>query len=112
MFRCWISLALLVVALPTWAEDAGANTGVRDPTTPLGHSNAPASDGQMRALELHSVLISQQRKLAIINGNSVREGQQIPGAVGVKVQRILPQKVLVQQGDKTWAINLSPSVRH
>jgi MSHA biogenesis protein MshK len=101
-----------VFSFPSWAEDAGANTGVRDPTTPLDYSNVPASNAQALKLELHSVLISHQRKLAIINGNSVREGQQIPGAAGVKVQRILPQKVLVQQGDKIWAISLSPSVRH
>lgn len=105
----WYACLLLVVTSSYVVAQANSDE-FRDPTTPLGFSGPASGDGKRQELVLDSVLYSAQRKLAIINGNSVREGQQIPASGGVKVQRILPQKVLLQQGDKTWSISLSPTV--
>jgi MSHA biogenesis protein MshK len=55
-------------------------------------------------------LISPRRKLAIINGSTLREGQVVPGSADVRVQRILAQAVVLQQADKTWVLRLSPSI--
>lgn len=88
---------------------ASASDAVRDPTKPLGYAAAPgvaASTGYT----LSSVLISPQRKHAVINGVTLREGQVIPGSDSVIVKRISPQTVVLQQHTKTWALRLSPSV--
>lgn len=83
---------------------------VRDPTTPLGHVAANASASGAQQFVLNSILISLQRKLAIINGSTLREGQTVPGAGNVKVQRISAQAVVLQQADQTWVLRLSPSI--
>lgn len=83
---------------------------VRDPTTPLGHVTATASASGAPQFALNSILISPQRKLAIINGSTLREGQTLPGTGNVKVQRISAQAVVLQQADQTWVLRLSPSI--
>ncbi len=117
MYKFCVSLVLICCggfffSAGTFAQESSATDKVRDPTTPLGHSVTFTTGEQSLALELNSVLISQQRRLAIINGNSLREGQPVPGTNGIIIQRILPQKVLLRQGDKVWAISLSPDIRH
>lgn len=82
---------------------------VRDPTQPLGYTAARGVVANTN-YTLNSVLISAQRKHAVINGMTLREGQTIPGSGGVLVNRISPQTVVLQQGTKTWALRLSPSV--
>ena len=108
MFKWTLCLLLLSNALHSFAQSTDAE--VRDPTTPLGLIANPTPTNSEHHYELDSVLISAQRKLVVINGNSLREGQVIPGSGGVKVQRISPQKVVLQQGPKSWALNLSPTV--
>ncbi|WP_049629547.1 hypothetical protein [Cellvibrio sp. pealriver] len=82
---------------------------VRDPTAPLGHvASANAASGENWVLD--AVLVSPGRKLAVINGNTVREGQTIPGSNGTKVQRILAQTVVLQQDSQTRVLTLSPGV--
>jgi MSHA biogenesis protein MshK len=92
---------------------AGANeskpTDVRDPTAPLGYvATGTAVSGAQ--LALNSILISPRRKLAIINGSTLREGEVVPGSADVKVQKILAQAVILQQADQTWVLRLSPNI--
>lgn len=87
-----------------------ASSEVRDPTRPLGARTTVGETTGEQRLVLNSVLISAQRKVAIINGVALREGQWVPGANGVKVLRISPQAVVVQQASKTWSLRLAPSV--
>ncbi len=100
---------LAITSICAFAE-SDENNGVRDPTIPLGYSSGYVGSRNASELVLDSVLISPNRKLAIINGEILREGQALAGASGIKVQRILPQTVVLQQGEKTWVLNLSPSV--
>jgi MSHA biogenesis protein MshK len=95
----------------TPAADTAASTSnpVRDPTKPLGYAVAPGI-ATTTNYTLSSVLISAQRKHAVINGATLREGQVVPGSDGVIVKRISPQTVVLQQHTKTWALRLSPSV--
>lgn len=81
---------------------------VRDPTAPLGQVSSNMAQGKQWILD--AVLVGQGRKLAVINGNTLREGQLIPGSNGIKVRRISAQTVVLQQGSQTWALRLSPSV--
>ena len=83
---------------------------VRDPTMPLGHIVTGTTGQITQQFALNSILISAQRKLAIINGSSVREGQTIPGSANVIVKRISAQAVVLQQAEKTWLLRLSPSI--
>lgn len=100
----------MCVSIKPWAETQGDNQ-LRDPTTPLGYAAGPLMETHhQKNLTLDSVLIGPRRKLVIINGESLREGQQIPGSEGIKVRRILPQKVILQQGENIWSITLSPDV--
>lgn len=109
MCKWMLCVALLTIGSMGHAQ---SDDPVRDPTTPLGRTETFIATGDSHNYQLDSVLISAQRKLAIINGNSVREGQQIPGSGGIKVLRILPQKVVLHQGTKTWTLELSPAVVH
>lgn len=101
---CMLLLSANVLANETNGLD------VRDPTTPLGHIATSATTNGVQQFYLNSILISPQRKLAIINGNTLREGQTVPGSGNVKVQRISAQAVVLQQADQTWVLRLSPSI--
>lgn len=83
----------------------------RDPTRPLGYQSVSGKGGKAKAaaLRLSSVLISAQRKLAIINGQSLREGQSIPGSNAMLVS-IHTQGVWVEESGRRWELRLAPSV--
>lgn len=103
------SFFILLFSVRVLANDV-STLDVRDPTTPLGHIAASATNNSVQQFALNSILISPQRKLAIINGNTLREGQMIPGSANVKVQRISAQAVVLQQAEQTWVLRLSPSI--
>jgi MSHA biogenesis protein MshK len=106
-----IIASCLCAALFSSQVVAEPNTSdVRDPTMPLGHITASASGKAVQQFTLNSILISPQRKLAIINGNTLREGQLIPGSANVKVQRISAQGVVLQHADEIQVLRLSPSI--
>lgn len=99
-------LALLLLVLAAFAESGEQG---RDPTEPLDYHKPVAKPAAVK-LHLSSVLISDQRKLAIINGHSLREGQIIPQSNGVKLMRIDSQGVVVADGGRQKVLRLAPSV--
>ncbi len=109
IFNAVFFLASASFAQTPAVDAANASDMVRDPTTPLGYAVAPGIAATTN-YTLSSVLISAQRKHAVINGATLREGQVVPGSDGVIVKRISPQTVVLQQHTKTWALRLSPSV--
>lgn len=109
IFNAVFFLAPASFAQTPVVDAANTNDMVRDPTTPLGYAVAPGIAATTN-YTLSSVLISAQRKHAVINGATLREGQVVPGSDGVIVKRISPQTVVLQQHTKTWALRLSPSV--
>lgn len=92
---------VLVLAANAWCADKN----LRDPTRPLTYSSGGMVAEQK--LQLYSVLISAERKLAIINGQQLRENDLIKGSAGIRVKRIEANEVLLQQGDKTWRLSLN-----
>jgi len=78
---------------------------LRDPTQPLTKSRQRVSGGK---LQLHSILISETRRIAIINGQRVSENDNIRG---VKVLRILPDEVIIQQNGKSKSLKLGTSIK-
>ena len=101
-------LCMLLLSASGWANESNSSD-VRDPTAPLGHSALGTAVGGEQ-FALNSILISPRRKLVIINGSTLHEGQVVPGSAEVKVQKILAQSVVLQQADKTWVLRLSPSI--
>ena len=77
---------MLVLTQPIWA--------LTDPTQPAAYIAPSATKAEF---ELTSVLVSGQRKVAVINGRVVAEGDQLGKA---KVTRIEKQQVLLSSGGK------------
>jgi MSHA biogenesis protein MshK len=77
-----------------------------DPTRPLQYSAPADAASQSQAIELTSILIASDRRLAIINGQTLRELQTVKG-VGAVVKKIEADAVVLQQGDKVWRIALN-----
>ncbi len=100
MSRC---LSVLLAILLNVSVAQAADEARLDPTRPLSYGSQIGED---EPLKLNSVLISGGRKVAIINGVRVREQQLIEGTGGVRVTKILPYEVLLQQGKKSWRLSL------
>lgn len=99
---------LLIPAL-TCAMLGASSTSVvalRDPTRP------PADPTISRSAESHtvqhwnlsSILISPQRRIAVINGRSLQVGQSLAGA---RVLSIEADQVVLRQGDRTHILRLN-----
>lgn len=108
MFKLIVGSFCLLMSVYTCAQEADL-PDVRDPTAPLNYGGVGTAQ-KSDQFALSSILISPQRKVAIVNGSALREGQMVPGSNDVRVQRISTQAVVLQQADKTWVLRLSPSV--
>lgn len=105
---CFAYISIFFLAACASLASADESAALRDPTAPLGHKMLADKVGVAgNTYELNSVLISQQRKLAIINGHTLREGQIIPGSAGVQIKRISAQSVILQQENKRWELTLT-----
>ncbi len=97
----------LAFVLVLWAGLSGDLYALNDPTRPTD----PAlyfGTGQTRNSSdwsLQSILSSPQRRIAIINGSRVREGDRIGSA---RVVRIRDSHVLLNTGDRTVTLRLLP----
>ncbi len=84
-----------------------------DPTKPLGFSGATGFSGEAgsadNGIKLTSILISSERKVAIINGQVLTENQTLKGA-GALVKKIDVDAVTLQQNGKVWRVALNSTV--
>jgi MSHA biogenesis protein MshK len=88
-----------------------AQETVVDPTKPLGFSAVATGEttNTQDVIQLTSILISSERKVAIINGQAVKENQILKG-VGAQVKRIDADAVTLQQNGKVWRVALNSTV--
>jgi len=96
---------MLCLALPVAAES------LRDPTEPPRTATAgPAQPAAVASLTLDSIIISDNRRVAVINGESVREGDSLAGG---RVLRIRPDRVdlMINQTTQTLRLDHRQSVR-
>lgn len=107
MFRATLSLLVLILIAVT-SGAVNANEMLRDPTRPLGYSGTAGTLSE--PLRLQSVLISETRKLAVINGQQVREQDLINNSAGTRVVRIDAEGVVLQRGDQRWRLELNALV--
>ena len=102
-----VLLLVMVWATSSWAQ---AQTRLSDPTKP---ALAPVLAGTAveegeRSLRLETVLISPQRKMAIISGQTFQLGQTI---AGVKLIAVSEAGVTLEQGGQRRSLALYPEVR-
>ena len=95
---CWSSLAVLLVLI-----FSSVAVAVNDPMRPPMTSTSAKQDAP--GWVLNSVLISEDRNIAVINQRPVYEGGKINGA---KVLKIYSDRVRLSTADKTFYIKLLP----
>jgi MSHA biogenesis protein MshK len=98
----WLAL---LVALPALAQ----NAGLSDPTRPPEGSQlaAPAAPGMPAGPRLQSVLLSLDRKLAIIDGQTVALGGTVGDATLIQISET---KVTLRRGTQLTTLELYPGV--
>ncbi|MDZ7767954.1 MAG: hypothetical protein U5K38_02190 [Woeseiaceae bacterium] len=99
--RNLLSIAVVVAGL-LLAPSAGSVEPMRDPTRPT-RVQEPAPAQRARALTVSAVFISGDRRLAIVNGQRVREGDAINGAT---VREIEADKVSFLRNNKILVVPL------
>ncbi|BCR06406.1 hypothetical protein DESUT3_34750 [Desulfuromonas versatilis] len=104
----WFSCCILFAAALALAVDArGAE--LRDPTRPPIPAAPERAPEPLRSKapdwRLSSILVSPERRVAVISGQAVVEGDRIDGA---RVVAITPSAVLLQKGKREYTLNLTP----
>jgi MSHA biogenesis protein MshK len=89
---------------------AGPAHALQDPTRPPGPQATVAKPAPERSLALDSILFSKDRRVAVIEGEALREGQ---GFDNVRVIRIYTNRVLVMDNGRERVLYLErlPQVR-
>lgn len=96
-------VVFLLIASPTFAD----TEKLRDPTMPMGQLVATQANPEV-ALTLNSILISSQRRVAVINGQALRQGETIKGSA-FRVVSIKNNSVTVQSNNTTRVLSLVDS---
>lgn len=103
---------LLSVALPVWlfvSSTGLAAEPLQDPTIPpgfVGVNAATEGQGQAPAWKVDSILISKDRRMAVVNGQSVRQGDIVNSA---KVIGISATAVTLRNNAETFTVKLLPA---
>jgi len=99
--------AALIVALYVLVPAGGMvaqELGLQDPTRPYRAAPAPSERTPAAdRFELTAVLVSPQRRIAVINGKFYREGDAVNGA---KITLIEPGFVRLQRGSEQREVRL------
>lgn len=108
MFKFSYFSLSFILCIATFAQ---AQEQVIDPTKPLGFSASATGEGAnaQESIQLTSILISSERKVAIINGQAVKENQTVKG-IGAQVKKIDADAVTLQQNGKVWRVALNNTV--
>ncbi len=97
------ALVLLVLLLGSAAfaeETVSESVSMTDPTRPLGYRVAKKS-----TLNLSTILISNERKVAIINGYQLVKQDRVPGSQA-KIMAIGERSVTLDDGQKRWVLSI------
>lgn len=101
MSKC---LLILIVLLTCEYVSAKELRAVIDPTRPLGYR---ASSIQKSPLKLQAIFWGQGRKEAIVNGQSVKEGDSVQGK---RIVQIKPQAIVYENNGGRYTLLLRPSI--
>jgi len=107
------TLGFAVMLLFTGMVQAGGPVIVegmtlQDPTRPANWQPPRAERAKLEkpAVTLDSIIYSQQRRLVVLNGQSLSEGQQ---RKGVKVIKIESRRVLLEWQGARWYASVTPA---
>ncbi|MBC7183792.1 MAG: hypothetical protein H5U30_09525 [Marinobacter sp.] len=89
---------------------SGVASALQDPTRPPGLESRAAAPAPERQVSLDSILYSKDRRIAVIEGEALREGQ---GIDRIRVIRIYQNRVLVTDNGRERVLYLErlPQVR-
>ncbi|MBE0597166.1 MAG: general secretion pathway protein GspB [Desulfuromonadales bacterium] len=92
-------LSLLLIAVPVAGE-------LQDPTRPPAASRPQLSPlpGDSPTWTLNATLVSPARRVAVINGQAVGEGEMIGGA---RLIRVAPETAILRQGGNEFTLRLA-----
>lgn len=102
----------LCVSFSFYAYLGYADTTAPDPTRPLGYEHAlgeRTNGSGESSIRLNSILFGSERKIAIINGQQLHEGDLIKG-IGARVKKIDADAVTLQQSKKIWRVPLNTRI--
>lgn len=99
----------MAFACATASGSAGAASELPDPTRPpaIPAAGPGDADAQATIAELQSVLISPQRRIAIVNGRAVQVGDRVGEA---KVVKISENEVVLRNGQDTRVLKIFPHI--
>ena len=99
----WLLAGVLLIALPA------AGSALLDPTRPpspgRGLSDAPG--GSTGGWRLDSTLVAPDRRVAVINGKQVSEGETVDGARVIDIHQL---EVLIQAPGRRMTLQLLPDI--
>ncbi|MEX1033876.1 MAG: hypothetical protein WDZ30_10995 [Cellvibrionaceae bacterium] len=88
----------LAISVPLAADQ------LSDPTRPLNYRQAGSAEAR---LELNSILIAKGRRIAVINGQQVAEGER---SGNIYVLRILPNRVIISRNGNEIELKLHNTI--
>lgn len=95
--------SLILVLLTGLSVTVLANELQKDPTRPLDYRVS----GTTVELSLNAILHGGERRLVVINGQRLREGEVIANSGGIHVVSINDETVLVGQSGRQWRLKLN-----
>lgn len=98
-------LTIVLLTLLAGASTVAQEPPLHDPMQPFEYLPTPGAVERAgpQPLELTAVLVSSQRRVAVINGAIHREGDWIAGA---QITRIEPQVVHLRRGSEDFVVRL------
>lgn len=94
---------ILGVVCLCWCSMSVCAESQRDPTRPLDYRVSRTAV----PLTLNAIMAGDERRLAIINGQSLKERELIANTGGVRLLSIESRAVVVGQGGRQWRLNLN-----
>ena len=104
-----VCMAILVSALPGAGSLVTAST-LADPTRPANTALYSTYSGHMAVNSrwvLNSTLVAADRRVAVINGQHVSEGESVDNATVLQIRKM---DVLIQSGGKRITLRLLPDI--
>ena len=95
--RTLFSAALALV----WAATAAQDGDLKDPMRPFRPSAAARS--MEPRFRLTAILVSDERRVAVINGRALRVGDAVDGA---QLTAVRPSSVELRRGSRTFTVSL------
>ncbi len=103
LFRLILCVSILSVNASVFGKENSTGS-LKDPTQPIGYS---ASAKRKPSLKLQAIFWGANRKEAIVNGQSVKEGDTV---LGKRIVKIKQKEIVVENSSGRFTLVLRPSI--